>query len=63
MRHRSNSLKRHFNSALEKTKPNAEILLPNLLEDVISSSTLEDLYLNKLIQEGKGEEPLPTGRL
>jgi translation initiation factor 3 subunit D len=40
---------RHFNGALEKTKPNAEILLPNLLEDVISSSTLEDLYLNKLI--------------
>jgi hypothetical protein len=43
----SGNVKR-YNAALDKTKPLHEKQIPNLLDDVISSSTFEDAYMKEL---------------
>lgn len=41
---------KYYNDGLDKVKPTAEKLIPQVLEDVVSSSTLLDPYLSKLIK-------------
>jgi Eukaryotic translation initiation factor 3 subunit 7 (eIF-3) len=51
---------KYYNDGLDKVKPTAEKLIPQVLEDVVSSSTLLDPYLSKLIKQNNGKEKITT---
>jgi hypothetical protein len=51
---------KYYNEALDRVKPTAEKQIPQVFEDLVSSSTLLDPYLSSLIKKNSGKEKITT---
>lgn len=51
---------KYYNEALDRVKPTVEKQIPQVFEDLVSSSTLLDPYLSSLIKKNSGKEKITT---